>query len=86
LLPPLVALGYDPIWFGVIFTAMVEIAVITPPVALNIFVVKAVLGKELTMGNIINGVFPFLGSCYVVLLILYLWPQLATWLPAIMFK
>jgi C4-dicarboxylate transporter DctM subunit len=86
LLPPLVALGYDPIWFGVIFTAMVEIAVITPPVALNIFVVKASLGNELTMGNIINGVLPFLVSCYVVLLILYLWPQLATWLPAIMFK
>lgn len=86
LLPPLVALGYDPIWFGIIFTAMVEIAVITPPVALNIFVVKAVLGKEVTMGNIISGTMPFLVSCYVVLFILYLWPELATWLPSVMFK
>jgi C4-dicarboxylate transporter DctM subunit len=86
LLPPLVALGYDPIWFGVIFTAMIEIAVITPPVALNIFVVKAVLGKEVTMGNIVSGTLPFLVSCYVVLIILYLWPQLATWLPSVIFK
>ncbi len=86
LLPPLVALGYDPIWFGIIFTAMIEIAVITPPVALNIFVVKAVLGQELTMGNIISGTLPFLVACYVALIVLYLWPELATWLPSIMFR
>ena len=86
LLPPLVALGYDPIWFGIMFTAMIEIAVITPPVALNIFVVKAVLGKELTMGDIVNGTLPFIGASYVALIILYLFPELSTWLPSSMFK
>ena len=86
LLPPLVALGYDPIWFGVMFTALIEVAVITPPVALNIFVVKAVVGPELTMGNIVSGTLPFIGASYITLTILYLAPQLSTWLPSVMFK
>lgn len=86
LLPPLVVLGYDPIWFGIIFTVLIEISLITPPVALNIFVVKATVGKELSMGDIVSGTLPFLGASYVTLLILYLAPQLSIWLPSIMFR
>ncbi len=86
LLPPLVTLGYDPIWFGVMFTALIELAVITPPVALNIFVIKSVVGKELTMGEIVNGTVPFIFATYFTMLILYMVPKLSTWLPSIMYK
>jgi TRAP-type C4-dicarboxylate transport system permease large subunit len=86
LLPPLVKLGYDPIWFGVMFTALIELAVITPPVALNIFVIKSVVGKELSMGEIVVGTVPFIAASYFTMIILYLVPQLSTWLPSIMYK
>lgn len=86
LLPPLVELGYDPLWFGVMFTALIELAVITPPVALNIFVIKSVVGKELTMGEIVMGTVPFIAASYFTMVILYMVPQLSTWLPSIMYK
>lgn len=86
LLPPLVTLGYDPIWFGVMFTALIELAVITPPVALNIFVIKSVVGKELTMGEIVVGTVPFIAASYFTMIILYMVPQLSTWLPSIMYR
>lgn len=86
LLPPLKALGYDPIWFGIMFTALIELACITPPVALNIFVVKAVVGKDITTTDIVRGVLPFIGACYLVMIILYIFPQIATWLPSLMYS
>src|SRR3546814_7565036 len=58
LLPIIVTAGYDPIWFGVVMIIACEMAVITPPVGLNLYVIKGI-APHITLGQIINGVLPF---------------------------
>lgn len=80
--PVMVALGFDPIWFGVIVILLVELALITPPVGLNLFVVQSVR-KGGTMGDVIVGVIPFVIALLLMIALLTAFPQLATWLPEI---
>jgi tripartite ATP-independent transporter DctM subunit len=78
--PLMMTLGFDSVWFGVVMVLFVELAVITPPVGVNLFVVQGIAGEK-ELGNIIRGVIPFI-SCYIVLLtLLAFWPSLALWLP-----
>jgi tripartite ATP-independent transporter DctM subunit len=81
--PMLVKLGYDPIWFGVIALKMTEIGAVTPPVGLNVFAMKGVIPKEynVTLEDIYRGVWPFVICDLVVLVMLIVFPQIATWLP-----
>ena len=78
--PAVVALGFDPIWFGVIIVMTVELGLIHPPVGMNVFVIKSVVG-ELRFGTIFLGVAPFIATDIVRLAILVIFPVLATWLP-----
>lgn len=80
--PSLGALGIDPIWFGVIFVIMIECALITPPVGLNIFVIQAVSGG--TSVEVIKGVWPFMMIMLACLLLVYLIPSTALYLPFFM--
>jgi len=82
--PVLKELGYDPIWLGVIVTITVEIGMITPPVGLNLFVLKGIVPKEVSMTDIIAGAIPFVGVLIAGLLIIVAFPGIATWLPALM--
>jgi len=82
LFPIITKLGFDPIWFGIIVTINSEIGMITPPVGFNLFVLKGVVPKEVSLGDIIRGAFPFVGILILGLLTLMLFPQLALWLPA----
>ena len=82
--PVLKELGYDAIWLGVIVTIAVEIGMITPPVGMNLFVLKGIVPKEVTMTDIIAGAAPFVGVLLVGLLVIVMFPGIATWLPEMM--
>ncbi|EAV42743.1 TRAP transporter large permease [Roseibium aggregatum] len=79
LLPAAMALGFDPIWFGVYMVVMVECALITPPVGLNLYVIQSVARSKLS--DVSRGVLPFLVIMLVSVAILYVWTDLALYLP-----
>jgi TRAP-type C4-dicarboxylate transport system permease large subunit len=83
-LPPLDKMGYDPIWFGVMCTRLVELGCITPPIAINLYVVKGVLGNEIEFTEVFQGTIPFIIADLINLVILYFIPGLALWLPKLM--
>lgn len=85
LYPVIVKLGFDPIWFGVIIVLVGEMGVITPPVGINVYVIKGVAG-EVPLETIFKGVFPFLGAIVVSTAILIAFPQIALVLPKLMVK
>jgi anaerobic selenocysteine-containing dehydrogenase len=77
-----VSLGYDPIWTGVYLTVLMEIAMITPPVGLNVFILERVSG--VSAQTIFRGVWPFVAAALGLVLLLIWVPNLALWLPATM--
>jgi len=81
---PLVqSLGFDPIWFGVVIVIVAEIGAITPPVGLNVFVVKGV-APDVPITDIFKGILPFWGADMVRLFLIVMIPQIALFLPGIM--
>jgi C4-dicarboxylate transporter, DctM subunit len=78
--PVITALGFDPIWFGVIIVMTVELGLIHPPVGMNVFVIKSVI-KDIDMSTIFVGVAPFIVTDLIRLALLIAFPFLATWLP-----
>ena len=78
--PVVLALGYDPIWFGVIVVLMCEMAIITPPVGMNVFVISG-MAKDIPMYTIFRGIFPFVVTIVICVVILIAFPQIATFLP-----
>lgn len=84
LFPTVVALGFDPIWFGVIMVIVLEMGLITPPVGVNVFVVKSI-ARDVPLGQMFRGVLPFWAAMMVCTLLLIIFPQIATFLPQTMF-
>jgi tripartite ATP-independent transporter DctM subunit len=82
-LPMIVALGYDVVWYGILMVVMVEIGLITPPVGLNVFVIRAQI-PEIPLGNIFAGIVPFLVADAVLIALLLIYPDLALWLPRVL--
>jgi TRAP-type C4-dicarboxylate transport system permease large subunit len=82
--PAVLKLGFNPIWFGIVIGVVVMIGVVIPPVAICVFVVKNI--TKTPIGTIYKGVAPFLISLVVVWGLLFLFPQLALWLPSVFFK
>jgi len=82
--PIITKLGFDPLWFGILFTINMEMAYITPPFGFNLFILKGVVPPEVSMGDIYKSVGPFVLLQALCLAIVMLWPQLATWLPSLM--
>jgi tripartite ATP-independent transporter DctM subunit len=78
--PLMVGLGFDPIWFGVMVVIMMEMSLITPPVGVNVFVIKGV-AKDVPMYTIFKGIWPFWVAMLVCLFLLTLFPQIAMYLP-----
>jgi C4-dicarboxylate transporter DctM subunit len=72
--------GYDPVWFGIIIIILMELAMITPPVGINLYVVQG-LRKRGKIDDVIIGASPFVLTMLLMLLILSIWPQIALWLP-----
>ncbi len=81
--PVIVKLGVDPVWFCIVAMKMAEIGAVTPPVGLNAFALKGVAGKDVTVEDVFSGVLPFIYADLVVLVFLFLFPWLATWLPSL---
>jgi len=82
LLPLITALGYDPLWFGIILVMNLEIAVVTPPVGLNLYALRGVC-PMLSVEEIIGSVVPFVLVQFLMLMIFVLFPGLSLWLPGL---
>jgi len=78
--PLVIKLGFDPIWFGVILVLTGEMGVITPPVGVNVYVIKGI-SPDVPLERIFRGIFPFLWALIIVTIILMIFPQIATFLP-----
>ena len=83
-LPVVIALGYDPVWYGILMVVVVEIGLITPPVGLNIFVIRAQM-PDIELVTVFKGIMPFLVADAVLIALLLIFPQIALWLPGILF-
>ena len=81
--PMIVAMGYSPVWWGIVFVILMEAALITPPVGLNLYVVQAVRGGG-KFSDLCVGVLPFVVMMIVMIAMLIVFPQLALWLPTIL--
>jgi tripartite ATP-independent transporter DctM subunit len=79
--PVIVALGFDPIWFGIIIVMTVELGLIHPPVGMNVFVIKSVI-QDVKFATIFRGVLPFIAADLLRLVILIAFPIIALWLPS----
>lgn len=80
LFPVVTALGYDPIWFGIVIVMVVQVGLISPPVGMNIFVIRSLL-PHVALGVLFRGVTPFCLALVLALVVLVLFPQLALFIP-----
>lgn len=81
--PVVISLGYDPIWFGIIVIKMVEIAVITPPVGMNVYVTQSA-APDIPLTDVFKGILPFLAMDILTVALLIAFPQIILWLPQTM--
>jgi TRAP-type C4-dicarboxylate transport system permease large subunit len=75
-------MGYDPIWFGVIIVLVAEMGVVTPPVGVNVFVIKGI-APDIPLHLIFRGILPFLIALILMTILLIIFPQMATFLPSL---
>lgn len=83
ILPVITSAGFDPIWFGVVLTINMELGLITPPVGLNLFVINSIT-PDVPLQTILRGAYPFMLCMVLAIVILCVFPELATWLPRTM--
>ncbi|MGA1675520.1 MAG: TRAP transporter large permease [Pseudomonadales bacterium] len=79
--PVVTGLGYDPIWFTILFAVCLQTSFLTPPVGFALFFLKGVAPPEISVRTIYKGVAPFILLQVVALVMLFIWPQIVTWLP-----
>jgi tripartite ATP-independent transporter DctM subunit len=84
-LPALIFLGIDLVWFGVLSAVNMQTAFLSPPVAMSAYYLKNVAPKSITLNMIFSGMYPFIGLQLIALALLYLFPQMATWLPDLVY-
>jgi len=78
--PVAISLGFDPVWYGVLFVINMEMAYITPPFGFNLFYMKGVVPKDITMSDIYRSIWPFVGCQAICLILTIIFPQIALWL------
>lgn len=83
-IPVVTALGFDPVWFAALFLVNTEMALVTPPFGMSLFVMKGVAPPDTTMGDIYRAALPFLGLMAVAMALIIAFPKIALWLPGIM--
>ena len=84
-MPILVALGFDPVWFGVLFIVNMQMAYLTPPFGFTLFYMRGIAPPGVTLMDIYRSVIPFVGLQFVGLMLVLFIPQLALWLPNVVF-
>lgn len=80
-IPLVIAMGFDPVWFGVLYTVTVQIAYMTPPFGYNLFLMRAMSPPEITLGDIYRSIIPFVLVMMFGLALIMAFPQIALWLP-----
>jgi TRAP-type C4-dicarboxylate transport system permease large subunit len=81
LVAPIVSsLGYDLVWFGILMMLLLETALITPPIGVNLYVIQGVRGRG-PMNDVIIGALPFVVAMLVMIVLLIVWPEIALWMP-----
>ena len=81
LLPSLHVYNIDPIWFGILIVLLVELGQVTPPMGMNLFVIKNISGESLS--SVIRGTMPFYGLYLLLMVLIYFFPQIVLWLPGL---
>lgn len=85
IVPIVVSLGYDPIWFGIVLTLLLEAALITPPVGVNLYVIQGVRPSGRFI-DVVMGSLPFVVVIFIMICLLIAFPKIALWLPSMMYK
>ena len=80
--PVITALGFDPVWFGVLYVVNMQIGLITPPMGLETFLVSSTF--DIPMGQLLRGILPYIIVLFIFLAILIAFPQITLWLPGMM--
>jgi len=83
--PLVINLGFNPIWYGVLYTITCQIAYMTPPFGYNLFLMKAMAPEEVSLADIYNSIVPFVLVMIIGLIIVIAFPQIALWLPSVYF-
>ena len=79
--PLVTSMGYDPVWFGILVVLLMETALITPPIGVNLFVVQGIRAKGAAFRDVCIGAAPFVVAMLVLVALLIWQPTIATWLP-----
>ena len=80
-IPLVISLGFNPIWYGVLYTVTCQIAYMTPPFGYNLFLMKAMAPKEITLVDIYSSIVPFVTIMIAGLIVIMIFPEIAVWLP-----
>lgn len=83
-IPLIIGMDYDLVWWGVVTLSLVEIGMITPPLGMNVFVMRSVVGDRLPLATIFRGVVPFLAADLVRIILLVVFPAITLWLPSVL--
>ena len=83
-LPVVTSLGYNTVWYGILMVVVVEIGLITPPVGLNVFVIRAQI-PDVPLSTIFRGIGPFLVADAILVVLLLVFPEIALWLPGVLY-
>ncbi|MBN1816768.1 MAG: TRAP transporter large permease subunit, partial [Sedimentisphaerales bacterium] len=83
--PLIISLGFNPIWYGVLYTITCQIAYMTPPFGYNLFLMKAMAPPEVTLADIYRSIVPFVLVMMVGLALVLAFPQISLWLPDLYF-
>jgi tripartite ATP-independent transporter DctM subunit len=82
--PIVVALGFDPVWFGILLMVLLETALITPPIGINLYVVQGIRGRG-EMMDVMKGAAPFVVTMFAMIALLLIYPKIALWLPSLFY-
>jgi len=79
-----VSLGFGPVWFGIMLMLLLETALVTPPIGLNLFVVQSIRPARGSMNDVMAGAMPFVGMLLVMIGLVIAFPDIALWLPGLL--
>jgi C4-dicarboxylate transporter DctM subunit len=82
--PIVLGMGFDEVWFGVLLVLVIEMALVTPPVGMNLFVVQGISGPDTAVSDVFLGSFPFLVCCCIMLTVISFFPGVCSWLPRLL--
>ena len=85
LAPIMIEFGFDPLWFAILFAINLQTSFMTPPFGFSLFYLKGVSPPEIKTGSIYRGIIPFVGLQVIALILVVVFPQMATWFPRFVF-